>query len=273
MSKPILEVENISKLNNLYQTKSSSLYEVSTYYFNRLRGKNGPKTWKIKRNLRVDIPHEMGPKPNTFWALKDVSFTLDRGEVLTVFGENGAGKTTLMKILSKIKPPTAGRVILRGKVFSTLSKGVGFHEELSGRQNIYLNGAILGVRKKEIDARLDQIIDFAEIGGFIDSPIKFYSSGMQMRLGFATATHFSPDIMVLDESLTVGDNYFQQKSFERLKNIRMNGCAVIFVTHQAFRTERLSPVARGILLKAGKIIKMGTALEVSEAYFKESDRA
>ena len=197
---------------------------------------------------------------------------MNPGEVLAVFGENGAGKTTLMKILSKIKAPTSGRVILRGKVSSTLASGVGFHEELSGRQNIYLNGAILGIRKKDINAKLDQIISFSEIGGFIDSPIKHYSSGMQMRLGFAIATYFNPEILVLDEALAVGDGYFQRKSFDKIKKILTDGCAVIFVTHQASQATKLSEGARGMLLKAGKIVKLGTALEAGEAYLKDSNR-
>ncbi|MDH4037278.1 MAG: ABC transporter ATP-binding protein [Candidatus Krumholzibacteria bacterium] len=217
-----------------------------------------------------------GPRAprETILALNDLSFHVDEGEVVGLIGRNGAGKSTLLKVLSKITYPTSGRIRVRGRVASLIEVGTGFHDELTGRENIYLNGSILGMRKREIDARLDQIIAFAGVDQFVDTPIKRYSSGMRLRLGFAVAAHMEPDVLFVDEVLAVGDAEFQKKCLSAMDDMRTGGRTVIFVSHNMAAIENLCP--RTIWIDAGKMRMDGPSDKVIAAYlatFSESQRA
>lgn len=198
------------------------------------------------------------------WALRDVSFHVDEGEVVGVIGRNGAGKSTLLKILSKITYPTSGSVKVKGRVAALLEVGTGFHDELTGRENIYLNGSILGMRKREIDEHFDAIVAFSGVEQFIDTPIKRYSSGMRLRLGFAVAAHLYPDVLVVDEVLAVGDAGFQKKCIRAMEGLRSGGRTVLFVSHNMAAVENLC--SRGIWIDAGKIRMDGEAKEVIKTY-------
>ena len=206
-----------------------------------------------------------------FWALKDVSFDVKRGEVLGIIGRNGAGKSTLLKILSRITEPTEGRVCLKGRVASLLEVGTGFHPELTGRENIYLNGAILGMTRVEIRRKFDEIVAFAEVDKFLDTPVKRYSSGMYVRLAFAVAAHLEPEILVVDEVLAVGDAEFQQKCIGKMQDVAQEGRTVLFVTHDMRRAAALC--SRGILFQAGRIAAEGPMSEVIEHYITKEFRS
>jgi len=200
-----------------------------------------------------------------FWALKDVSFEVKRGEVLGIIGRNGAGKSTLLKILSRIVEPTEGRVRMRGRVASLLEVGTGFHPELTGRENIYLNGAILGMKKAEIDRKFDEIVAFSEIEKFLDTPVKRYSSGMYVRLAFAVAAHLDPEILICDEVLAVGDAAFQKKCLGKMQEVsRGQGRTVLFVSHNMAAVQSLCP--KSILLKEGRAVAIGTTQDVVAVY-------
>jgi lipopolysaccharide transport system ATP-binding protein len=204
---------------------------------------------------------------STFWALKDVSFEIGRGEVVGIVGKNGAGKSTLLKILSRIVDPSDGTARLRGRVASLLEVGTGFHPELSGRENIYLNGAILGMRKAEIDRRFDEIVAFAEIDRFLDTPAKRYSSGMYVRLAFAVAAHLEPEILIVDEVLAVGDFAFQKKCLGKMHDVAASdGRTILFVSHNLSALTQLC--ARAILLENGSVRSVGPVKEVVESYLK-----
>jgi lipopolysaccharide transport system ATP-binding protein len=218
------------------------------------------------RLLRGQLRDPAGrPTEEEFWALKDVSFAVDKGDVVGIIGSNGAGKSTLLKILSRITEPTRGRIEIEGRVASLLEVGTGFHPELTGRENIFLNGAILGMSRAEIRAKFDEIVAFAEVEKFLDSPVKRYSSGMYVRLAFAVAAHLEPEILVVDEVLAVGDAQFQKKCLGKMKDVSAKeGRTVLFVSHQMGTVRQLC--TRGILLKAGQIAAMGSAAEVVDAY-------
>src|ERR1044071_3302604 len=190
-----------------------------------------------------------------FWGLRDVSLEIKKGEVIGIIGRNGAGKSTLLKILSRITEPTSGFAEIHGRVSSLLEVGTGFHAELTGRENIYLNGAILGMRKTEIVRKFDQIVDFAEVDKFIDTPVKHYSSGMYVRLAFAVAAHLDPEILIIDEVLAVGDVAFQKKCLDKMKDGTKQGRPVLFVSHNMVAIESLC--TRAILLHAGKLTEDG----------------
>jgi lipopolysaccharide transport system ATP-binding protein len=190
--------------------------------------------------------------PDAFWALHDVSFEVGQGEVVGIIGSNGAGKSTLLKILSRITPPTVGHAWIRGRVGSLLEVGTGFHPELTGRENTYLNGAILGMRRAEIDRKLDEIVAFAEVERFIDTPVKHYSSGMYLRLAFAVAAHLEPEILIVDEVLAVGDAAFQKKSLGKMSDVAHAGRTVLFVSHNMDAVKRLC--SRCVLLERGRLI-------------------
>ncbi len=201
-----------------------------------------------------------------FWALKDVSFQIRRGEVVGIIGRNGAGKSTLLKILSRITVPTEGRFRINGRTASLLEVGTGFHQELTGRENIFLNGAILGMTHAEIAKKFDQIVDFSEIEDFLDTPVKRYSSGMYVRLAFAVAAHLEPEVLILDEVLAVGDAAFQKKCLGKMENFAQGGRTVLFVSHNMDAIRSLCQ--RGIWLKDGQIHRDGPVEEVSDAYFE-----
>jgi lipopolysaccharide transport system ATP-binding protein len=202
-----------------------------------------------------------------FWALKDISFEIKVGEIVGLIGRNGAGKSTLLRILSEITEPTEGEAVLNGKVASLLEVGIGFHPELTGRENVYLNGAILGMTRRETRSKFDEIVQFAEVEKFLDTPVKRYSSGMYVRLAFAVAAHLDPDILIIDEVLAVGDLAFQQKCVRKIRNIREQGRTVIIVSHAMSTVTSLCE--RAIWLDQGQVKKIGPAVEVVTAYVDE----
>lgn len=201
---------------------------------------------------------------NFVWALKDVSFDLEEGRVLGIVGRNGAGKSTLLKILSRVTEPTTGTVTVRGRVGSLLEVGTGFHPELTGRENIYMNGAILGMKRTEIDKKFDEMVEFSEVGQFIDTPVKRYSSGMYLRLAFSVAAHLEPEILVVDEVLAVGDAEFQRKCLGKMNDVAQQGRTVLFVSHNMSAILRLTQEA--IVLKKGQLIKRAPTAEAVDFY-------
>jgi lipopolysaccharide transport system ATP-binding protein len=204
------------------------------------------------------------PPPETLWALKDLSFEIGRAEVVGIIGRNGAGKSTLLKVLSRVTKPTRGRAELYGRVGSLLEVGTGFHPELTGRDNVYLSGAILGMRRAEIERKFDEIVAFAEVEKFLETPVKHYSSGMYLRLAFAVAAHLEPDILIVDEVLAVGDMAFQRKCLNKMQDVRGHGRTVLFVSHSMPAIARLCP--RVLLLSEGRLVRDGPADEVISLY-------
>ena len=209
----------------------------------------------------IDVAHE------EFWALKDVNFDIQQGDRVGIIGRNGAGKSTLLKILSRITEPTSGRVRIRGRVASLLEVGTGFHPELTGRENIFLNGAILGMSKAEITRKFDEIVAFAEVERFLDTPVKHYSSGMYVRLAFAVAAHLEPEILIVDEVLAVGDAQFQKKCLGKMESAGSEGRTVLFVSHNMVAIKSLC--STGIVLNKGKIF---TKVESRELWSNIWDR-
>ncbi|MEO6786624.1 MAG: ABC transporter ATP-binding protein [Chthoniobacteraceae bacterium] len=251
MDKPIIEVQNLSKLYRLGTIGASTLREsLERMWLRRRASKNGSVA-PAAPTLGLPVAQH-GPEPNTFWALKDVSFAIRPGEVVGIIGHNGAGKSTLLKILSRITEPTRGRAVLRGRVASLLEVGTGFHPELTGRENIFLNGAMLGMRKAEIAAKFDEIVAFAEVHEFVDTPVKRYSSGMYVRLAFAVAAHLEPEILLVDEVLAVGDAAFQKKCLGKMDDVARHGRTVVVVSHNMASVQSLCQ--RVILLNAGGVM-------------------
>lgn len=252
----IIKVENLSKKYRIsHQERKSAYGTLSEEIINIFKK---PVKWlKGHRDLKEDI-----------WALKDVNFSVEPGEILGIIGPNGAGKSTLLKVLTRITPPTKGRAIIRGRVSSLLEVGVGFHPELTGRDNIYLNGAILGMTRKEINQKFDEIVDFAGIEKFLDTPVKKYSSGMYVRLAFSVAAHLEPEILLVDEVLAVGDAAFQKKSLGKMRDVSQGGRTVLFVSHNMGTIQQLTK--RCLLLDKGKLILDGKTIDVVEQYIKSS---
>src|SRR5438105_4776237 len=210
---------------------------------------------KLKVSSRREQPKKDSDRPRKFWALNDISFEVAQGDVIGILGRNGAGKSTLLKIISKVTDPTRGTVTLRGRLGSLLEVGTGFHLELTGRENVYLNGAILGMSKAEIDAYFDEIVSFSEIEKFLDLPVKRYSSGMYLRLAFSVAAHLNTEILLMDEVLAVGDLTFQRKCLGKMEEIGRSGRTVMFVSHNVHAVTGLCP--RTILIKEGSIVADG----------------
>jgi lipopolysaccharide transport system ATP-binding protein len=200
----------------------------------------------------------------TFYALSDVTFEVSRGEVVGIIGSNGAGKSTLLKVLSRITEPTAGRVGIKGRVASLLEVGTGFHPELTGRENIYLNGSILGMSKREIASKFDEIVAFAEVDRFLNTPVKRYSSGMYVRLAFAVAAHLQPEILVVDEVLAVGDAAFQKKCLGKMGDVAKEGRTILFVSHNMAAVQALC--SRALLLEGGRLVHQGRTQDVAQRY-------
>jgi lipopolysaccharide transport system ATP-binding protein len=209
-----------------------------------------------------------GSRQTEIWALRNVSFEVPHGQILGIVGQNGAGKSTLLKILSRITEPTEGRAEIRGRVASLLEVGTGFHPELTGRENVYLSGTFLGMKKAEIDRKLDEIIEFSGVATFIETPVKHYSSGMYVRLAFAVAAHLDPDILIIDEVLAVGDVAFQRKCLAKMEDVREHGRTVLFVSHNMTAVSRLCE--RAILISDGSVQNDGPATEVVSAYLASS---
>ena len=257
--RPIIKVENIAKRYRIgasvaaYQTLRDAIAE------------------KVKTPLRRLRAGGAGRAEESIWALSDVSFEIGPGEVVGIIGRNGAGKSTILKILSRITEPTRGRVELYGRVASLLEVGTGFHQELTGRENIFLNGAILGMRRAEINSKFDEIVAFAEIEKFIDTPVKRYSSGMYLRLAFAVAAHLDPEILIVDEVLAVGDANFQRKCLNKMQDVRESGRTVLFVSHNMTAVTRLCQ--RAILLNEGRVMDDGPSQQVVSAYLSSGLRA
>jgi lipopolysaccharide transport system ATP-binding protein len=229
------------------------------------------ESW-VYRKLGKPDPHakvfekatDRMPTPYDFWALKDVSFEVQKGDIVGVMGRNGSGKSTLLKLLSRITAPTEGEIRMKGRVASLLEVGTGFNYELTGKENVYLNGSILGLKQSEIDDRYDRIREFAEIPDFMDTPVKRYSSVMRVRLAFAVAAHLEPEILILDEVLAVGDAKFQEKCLSRIEEIKNSGVTILFVSHSSESVLKLCN--RGILLNEGRLVAEGSAQEVTQKY-------
>lgn len=250
--KPIIKVENLGKQYIVGGAKEP----YSTFRESLVNAARAPLgAIKLRNKENGD---------NRFWALKDINFELIPGEVVGIIGKNGAGKSTLLKVLSRITEPTRGRVELYGRVGSLLEVGTGFHPELSGRENIYLNGAILGMKREEISKKFDEIVDFAGIEKFLDTPVKRYSSGMYVRLAFAVAAHLDPEILVIDEVLAVGDADFQKKCLGKMNEVSRTGKTIIFVSHQLGMISQLC--TKCILMEKGKIILKDKTEAVIDAY-------
>lgn len=263
MSNTVLKVENLSKQYRLGTVGSGTLRDDMTRFWARLRGKEDP-------TLKIGEVNDRTTKGNSdyVWALKDINFEVKQGEILGIIGKNGAGKSTLLKILSKVTGPTTGRVRAKGRIASLLEVGTGFHPELTGRENIYLNGAILGMTKAEIRAKLDEIVDFAGVEKYLDTPVKRYSSGMTVRLGFAVAAHLEPEILIVDEVLAVGDAEFQKKAIGKMQDVsRGEGRTVLFVSHNMAAVQSLC--RRGVLLEKGEIVKVGEIKPVVDHYLSK----
>lgn len=241
----IISVENLWKQYRLGVINNGHLYRDLQSMVSRMRGKEDP--WaKIGEGSRFD-------RRGAFWALKDIEFEVRQGDCVGILGRNGAGKSTLLKIISRITAPTRGEVRIRGKVSSLLEVGTGFHHELTGRENVFLNGAILGMKKEEIKGKFDQIVAFSEIEDFIDTPVKRYSSGMKVRLAFSVAAHLDSEILITDEVLAVGDIKFRQKCIEKMKSIsEESGRTILFVSHNVNAVKRLCNT--GFILDNGQIV-------------------
>ena len=255
-----VRVENLGKRYTIggpqaqYQTMRETATQMALAPLRRLRQLGRP-----------------GPVEEAFWALKDVSFEVKQGDVVGIIGRNGAGKTTLLKILSRITNPTEGYAETRGRVGSLLEVGTGFHPELTGRENIYLNGAILGMKRGEIDRKFDEIVAFSEIEKFLDTPVKRYSSGMYVRLAFAVAAHLEPEILLVDEVLAVGDAAFQKKCLGKMGDVSLEGRTVLFVSHNMAAIQRLS--SNCLLLDEGQVVTRGDTREVMERYLSDQRSA
>ena len=257
----VISVEGLSKkyiIGHQKQERYTTLRDVLT---------EGAKHFTHKLIHPFATP-ESDPTHEEFWALKDVSFDIKQGDRVGIIGRNGAGKSTLLKILSRITEPTSGKISIRGRVVSLLEVGTGFHPELTGRENIFLNGAILGMSRAEIKNKFDEIVAFAEIERFLDTPVKRYSSGMYVRLAFAVAAHLEPEILIVDEVLAVGDAQFQKKCLGKMEDASAEGRTVLFVSHNMAAIQQLC--GSGILLRAGTVGEIGSIEEVIETYLNDS---
>ena len=259
----VISVENLSKkyiIGHQKQERYTALRDVLSEGAKRL----------TRKLIHPFAAPENDPTHEEFWALKDVSFDIQQGDRVGIIGRNGAGKSTLLKILSRITEPTSGKVLIKGRVASLLEVGTGFHPELSGRENIYLNGAILGMSKAQIKKIFDEIVAFAEVEKFLDTPVKRYSSGMYVRLAFAVAAHLEPEILIVDEVLAVGDAQFQKKCLGKMEEVGKEGRTVLFVSHNMAMISNLCQ--KGILLEGGKISTQGGVSKVIQQYYQNSNK-
>jgi len=264
MSENAIIVENISKLYRLGQVGTGALAQDINRSWHRLLGRRDPYEKIGETNDRTST----GRKADYIWALQGVSFEVRKGEVLGIIGRNGAGKSTLLKILSRVTTQTEGRIKVRGRIASLLEVGTGFHPELTGRENIFLNGAILGMRKAEIARKFDEIVEFSGCARYIDTPVKRYSSGMYVRLAFAVAAHLEPEILIVDEVLAVGDAEFQKKCLGKMKDVSGEGRTVLFVSHNIYAMRNLCN--QGVLLNKGEVETTGNINTVVDQYLQET---
>jgi len=263
MSNTVIRVENISKLYRLGEVGTGTLQHDLNRWWHRIRGKEDPY-------LKVGQANDRTVKGGGeyVWALKDINFEVKRGEVLGIIGRNGAGKSTLLKILSRVTTPTTGEIKIKGRVASLLEVGTGFNPELTGRDNIYLNGAILGMRKREIDEKFDEIVEFSGVERYVDTPVKRYSSGMYVRLAFAVAAHLEPEILIVDEVLAVGDAEFQKKCLGKMQDVAGHGRTILFVSHNMSAVRSLC--TSGIMLQSGTLLEVGPTEKIVDRYLANS---
>ena len=263
MSNTVLKIENVSKQYRLGLIGTGTISHDINRWLHKIRGKEDPYI-KIGEINRRDIKGG-----DYVWALNNINFDVQKGDILGLIGKNGAGKSTLLKLLSQVTNPTIGQIKVKGRIASLLEVGTGFHPELTGRENIYLNGAILGMKKEEISIKLDEIIDFSGVFKYIDTPVKRYSSGMMVRLGFAVAAHLDSDILVVDEVLAVGDAEFQNKCLGKMKDISGDGRTVIFVSHNMSSIRNLC--SKAIVFDNGQITYSGPVKSAIEIYLKKNE--
>lgn len=257
MSKPAIEIKGLSKAYMIGHEREAM---VGTMTFR-------DSIVNIARKpVELITGHQM--KKEKFWALKDVNLEINQGDVVGIIGRNGSGKSTLLKVLSRIVEPTKGEVIMRGRVASLLEVGTGFHPELTGRENVYFNGAILGMTRKEIQSKFDEIVAFSEVEKFLDTPVKFYSSGMYVRLAFAVAAHLDPDILIVDEVLAVGDAAFQKKCLGKMKDVAGQGRTVLFVSHSMPAVKSLC--SQCAWMQQGRVLEFGDIDKVADSYLRSS---
>ena len=259
-----IKVEELSKMYRLGEVGTGSLSQDLNRFFARIRGKEDPYSKVALTNDRTQQA-----KSDFVWALRDINFSVNQGDVLGIVGRNGAGKSTLLKVLSKITSPTEGKITTKGRIASLLEVGTGMHPEMTARENIYLNGAILGMTKKEIKEKFDDIVDFSGCAMYIDTPIKRFSSGMRVRLGFAVAAFLEPEILVVDEVLAVGDADFQSKAIGKMKDISKNsGRTVLFVSHNMIAVKSLCKT--GLLIENGTVKAQDTASNIVDLYLEKA---
>lgn len=264
MSNTVLKIENLSKQYRLGQVGTGTLSHDLNRWWHKVRGKEDPYALVGQTNDR-----SQKAESDYVWALKDINFEVKEGDVLGIIGKNGAGKSTLLKIISQITAPTTGSIRAKGRIASLLEVGTGMHPEMTARENIYLNGAILGMKKKEIDNKFDEILDFSGCTMYVDTPIKRFSSGMRVRLGFAVAAFLEPEILIVDEVLAVGDAEFQKKAIGKMQDISNNtGRTVLFVSHNMATVNKICK--NSLLLEYGKIIKSGLTSEIIPYYLSST---
>jgi lipopolysaccharide transport system ATP-binding protein len=263
MSDIVLKIENVSKQYRLGEVGTGTISHDLNRWWHKVRGKEDPF-------LKIGETNDRTQKGDSeyAWALRDINFEVKQGEILGIIGKNGAGKSTLLKILSKVTGPTQGSIKSRGRIASLLEVGTGFHPELTGRENVYLNGAIMGMTKREVSAKLDEIVDFAGVERYLDTPVKRYSSGMMVRLGFSVAAHLEPEILIIDEVLAVGDADFQKKCIGKIGDVAQGGRTVLFVSHNMASITNLC--SRAILLSNGRLVEDGSVESVMNSYISKS---
>ena len=270
MSRKVIEFDNVGKQYVLGTIGTGTLSQDLNRWWARIRGKEDPF-------LKIGEVNDRTKKgeSNFVWALKDINFSVDEGDVVGIIGKNGAGKSTLLKILSRVTSPTVGTIKVKGRIASLLEVGTGFHPEMTGRENIYMNGTIMGMTKTEIDRKLDEIVDFAGVEKYLDTPVKRYSSGMMVRLGFAIAAHLEPEILVVDEVLAVGDAEFQRKAIGKMQDVsKGEGRTVLFVSHNMAAVRSLCK--KGVVLKNGSVDFIGGINESVDRYlhlYEQTDAA
>ena len=262
----VLKAENISKQYRLGQVGTGTLSHDLNRLWYRMRGKEDPYLKLGEENDRAG-----SGTAGYVWALKDINFEIQQGEMIGIIGKNGAGKSTLLKLLSRVTAPSTGSIKVKGRIAALLEVGTGFHPELTGRENIYLNGAILGMNRMEISQKLDEIVEFSGCQKYIDTPVKRYSSGMIVRLGFAVAAHLEPEILIVDEVLAVGDAEFQEKCIGKMKDISGEGRTVLFVSHNMASMKALCK--KGFLMEKGKITQQGEMNAVIESYLASTTKS
>ncbi len=269
MTEPALQIEGISKSYQLGVIGRKTLQDEVRFWWHRLRGRD-PRLQMGKVGLGSSVAtastEPLSEDGQFFWALKDVTFNVEAGEVVGIIGRNGAGKSTLLKVLSRITEPTEGRAITNGRIGSLLEVGTGFHPEMTGRENVFLNGAILGMRKAEIERKYDDIVAFAEMRQFADTPVKRYSSGMYVRLAFAVAAHLDPEILLVDEVLAVGDAGFQRKCLGKMGDVASSGRTILFVSHNMAAIQQLC--TRCVVLNEGRVYFSGPTEAAIRAYMQ-----